>query len=55
MLWHGTVRDNLDITQDCTDDEIWAALKSVEMIETVSKLVSSRLKGRALPPPGVGA
>ncbi|KAJ7251690.1 P-loop containing nucleoside triphosphate hydrolase protein, partial [Mycena rebaudengoi] len=40
FLWHGSIRDNLDVTNACTDSEIWEALKLVEMYDTVSALVS---------------
>ncbi|KAJ6476003.1 P-loop containing nucleoside triphosphate hydrolase protein [Mycena vitilis] len=38
FLWHGSIRDNLDVTNVRTDAEIWDALKLVEMHETVSAL-----------------
>ncbi|KAF7360011.1 hypothetical protein MVEN_00728700 [Mycena venus] len=38
FLWHGSIRDNLDVTNVCTDSEIWEALKLVEMYDAVSAL-----------------
>ncbi|KAJ7454282.1 P-loop containing nucleoside triphosphate hydrolase protein [Mycena galericulata] len=38
FLWHGSIRENLDITNERTDAEIWEALKHVEMYEAVSAL-----------------
>ncbi|KAJ6465983.1 P-loop containing nucleoside triphosphate hydrolase protein [Mycena vulgaris] len=38
FLWHGSVRENLDITEERTDAEIWEALKLVEMHDAVSAL-----------------
>ncbi|KAJ6486605.1 multidrug resistance-associated protein 1-like protein [Mycena vulgaris] len=40
FLWHGSVRENLDITEERTDAEIWEALKLVEMHDAVSALVN---------------
>ncbi|KAJ7676688.1 P-loop containing nucleoside triphosphate hydrolase protein [Mycena polygramma] len=38
FLWHGSIRENLDVTNVRTDAEIWEALKLVEMHEAVSAL-----------------
>ncbi|KAJ7753658.1 P-loop containing nucleoside triphosphate hydrolase protein, partial [Mycena maculata] len=38
FLWHGSIRENLDITNERTDAEIWEALKLVEMHDAVSTL-----------------
>ncbi|KAF7344045.1 hypothetical protein MVEN_01694000 [Mycena venus] len=38
FLWHGTIRENLDVTNACTDAEIWETLKLVEMYDAVSAL-----------------
>ncbi|KAJ7764164.1 P-loop containing nucleoside triphosphate hydrolase protein [Mycena maculata] len=38
FLWHGSIRENLDITNERTDAEIWEALKLVEMHDAVSGL-----------------
>ncbi|KAJ7216700.1 P-loop containing nucleoside triphosphate hydrolase protein [Mycena rebaudengoi] len=38
FLWHGSIRDNLDVTNACTDSDIWEALKLVEMYDAVSAL-----------------
>ncbi|KAJ7489763.1 P-loop containing nucleoside triphosphate hydrolase protein [Mycena galericulata] len=38
FLWHGSIRENLDITDERTDAEIWEALKLVEMHDAVSAL-----------------
>ncbi|KAJ7079446.1 P-loop containing nucleoside triphosphate hydrolase protein [Mycena belliarum] len=38
FLWHGSVRDNLDIAEERTDEEVWEALKLVEMHDAVSAL-----------------
>ncbi|KAJ7163527.1 P-loop containing nucleoside triphosphate hydrolase protein [Mycena crocata] len=38
FLWHGSIRENLDVINACTDSEIWEALKSVEMYDAVSAL-----------------
>ncbi|KAJ7505071.1 P-loop containing nucleoside triphosphate hydrolase protein [Mycena galericulata] len=38
FLWHGSIRENLDITDERTDAEIWEALKLVEMYDAVSAL-----------------
>ncbi|KAJ7465565.1 P-loop containing nucleoside triphosphate hydrolase protein [Mycena latifolia] len=38
FLWHGTVRENLDVANACTDAEIWETLKLVEMYDAVSAL-----------------
>ncbi|KAJ7359935.1 P-loop containing nucleoside triphosphate hydrolase protein [Mycena albidolilacea] len=35
FLWHGSIRENLDITNACTDSEIWQTLKLVEMYDAV--------------------
>jgi ABC-type multidrug transport system fused ATPase/permease subunit len=39
FLWHGSIRENLDINSERTDAEIWEALKLVEMYDAVSILV----------------
>ncbi|KAJ7186396.1 P-loop containing nucleoside triphosphate hydrolase protein [Mycena filopes] len=39
FLWHGSIRENLDVVNEHTDSEIWETLKLVEMYETVSALV----------------
>ncbi|KAJ7139196.1 P-loop containing nucleoside triphosphate hydrolase protein [Mycena epipterygia] len=38
FLWHGSIRENLDINNERTDAEIWEALKLVEMHDAVSAL-----------------
>ncbi|KAF8205875.1 hypothetical protein K438DRAFT_1963648 [Mycena galopus ATCC 62051] len=38
FLWHGSIRENLDVTNACTDSEIWETLKLVEMHDAVSAL-----------------
>ncbi|KAJ7215431.1 P-loop containing nucleoside triphosphate hydrolase protein [Mycena pura] len=38
FLWHGSIRENLDITNECTDSEIWEILKLVQMYDAVSAL-----------------
>ncbi|KAJ7653017.1 P-loop containing nucleoside triphosphate hydrolase protein [Mycena rosella] len=38
FLWHGSIRENLDIINERTDAEIWEALKLVEMHDAVSAL-----------------
>ncbi|KAJ7031461.1 P-loop containing nucleoside triphosphate hydrolase protein [Mycena alexandri] len=38
FLWHGSIRENLDVTNERTDSEIWEALKLVEMYDAVSAL-----------------
>ncbi|KAF8184562.1 hypothetical protein K438DRAFT_2020317 [Mycena galopus ATCC 62051] len=38
FLWHGSIRENLDITNARTDSEIWEALKLVEMCDVISAL-----------------
>ncbi|KAJ7869699.1 P-loop containing nucleoside triphosphate hydrolase protein [Mycena olivaceomarginata] len=38
FLWHGSIRDNLDVTNARTDSEIWETLKLVEMHDAVSAL-----------------
>ncbi|KAJ7669760.1 P-loop containing nucleoside triphosphate hydrolase protein [Mycena rosella] len=38
FLWHGSIRENLDIVNERTDAEIWEALKLVEMHDAVSAL-----------------
>jgi len=38
FLWHGSIRENLDVTNACTDSEIWETLKLVEMYDAVSTL-----------------
>ncbi|KAJ7827386.1 P-loop containing nucleoside triphosphate hydrolase protein [Mycena leptocephala] len=38
FLWHGSIRENLDVVNACTDSEIWETLKLVEMYEAVSAL-----------------
>ncbi|KAJ7203983.1 P-loop containing nucleoside triphosphate hydrolase protein [Mycena rebaudengoi] len=38
FLWHGSIRENLDINSERTDAEIWEALKLVEMYDAVSIL-----------------
>ncbi|KAJ6524323.1 P-loop containing nucleoside triphosphate hydrolase protein [Mycena capillaripes] len=38
FLWHGSIRENLDITNAYTDSEIWETLKLVEMYDAVSAL-----------------
>ncbi|KAJ7788604.1 P-loop containing nucleoside triphosphate hydrolase protein [Mycena olivaceomarginata] len=38
FLWHGSIRENLDITNACTDSEIWQTLKLVEMYDAVAAL-----------------
>ncbi|KAF8145077.1 P-loop containing nucleoside triphosphate hydrolase protein [Mycena galopus ATCC 62051] len=38
FLWHGSIRENLDVTGACSDSEIWETLKLAEMYEAVSVL-----------------
>ncbi|KAF7334709.1 hypothetical protein MVEN_02301600 [Mycena venus] len=38
FLWHGSIRENLDVTNAYTDSEIWETLKLVEMYDAVSAL-----------------
>ncbi|KAF8145129.1 P-loop containing nucleoside triphosphate hydrolase protein [Mycena galopus ATCC 62051] len=38
FLWHGSIRENLDVTGACSDSEIWETLKLTEMYEAVSVL-----------------
>ncbi|KAJ6527171.1 P-loop containing nucleoside triphosphate hydrolase protein [Mycena capillaripes] len=38
FLWHGSIRENLDVTGARTDSEIWETLKLVEMYDAVSAL-----------------
>ncbi|KAJ7720516.1 hypothetical protein B0H16DRAFT_1896820 [Mycena metata] len=38
FLWHGSIRENLDVTSERTDSEIWETLKLVGMYDTVSAL-----------------
>ncbi|KAJ6550467.1 P-loop containing nucleoside triphosphate hydrolase protein [Mycena vulgaris] len=38
FLWHGSIRENLDVTNACSDSEIWETLKLIEMYEAVSVL-----------------
>ncbi|KAJ7110721.1 P-loop containing nucleoside triphosphate hydrolase protein [Mycena crocata] len=38
FLWHGSIRENLDVTNDRADSEIWETLKLVEMYDAVSAL-----------------
>ncbi|KAJ7644824.1 P-loop containing nucleoside triphosphate hydrolase protein [Roridomyces roridus] len=38
FLWHGSIRENLDINNERSDVEIWDALKLVEMYDSVSGL-----------------
>ncbi|KAK7018259.1 P-loop containing nucleoside triphosphate hydrolase protein [Favolaschia claudopus] len=38
FLWHGSIRENLDVTNVHTDSEIWDTLKLVEMYDAVSAL-----------------
>ncbi|KAF7364178.1 hypothetical protein MSAN_01077100 [Mycena sanguinolenta] len=38
FLWHGSIRENLDVTNACTDSEIWETLKLVEMYDAISTL-----------------
>ena len=38
FLWHGTLRDNLDLEHVRTDEEIWVALDKVGMKEAVEQL-----------------
>ncbi|KAJ7224728.1 P-loop containing nucleoside triphosphate hydrolase protein [Mycena haematopus] len=38
FLWHGSIRENLDVTNARTDSEIWETLKLVEMYDAVSAL-----------------
>ncbi|KAF7339150.1 hypothetical protein MVEN_01992000 [Mycena venus] len=39
FLWHGSIRENLDVRNERTDSEIWETLKLVEMYDAVSALV----------------
>ncbi|KAG8697376.1 hypothetical protein FRC09_007907 [Ceratobasidium sp. 395] len=38
FLWHSTIRENLNIDEACSDDEIWRALERVGMKTAVSAL-----------------
>ncbi|KAJ7149444.1 P-loop containing nucleoside triphosphate hydrolase protein [Mycena crocata] len=38
FLWHGSVRENLDLSNERTDSEVWETLKLVDMYDTVSAL-----------------
>ncbi|KAJ6617219.1 P-loop containing nucleoside triphosphate hydrolase protein [Mycena sp. CBHHK59/15] len=38
FLWHGSIRENLDVRNESTDSEIWETLKLVEMYDAVSAL-----------------
>ncbi|KAJ7710388.1 P-loop containing nucleoside triphosphate hydrolase protein [Mycena rosella] len=38
FLWHGSIRENLDVRNERTDSEIWETLKLVEMYDAVSAL-----------------
>ncbi|KAJ6527114.1 P-loop containing nucleoside triphosphate hydrolase protein [Mycena capillaripes] len=38
FLWHGSIRENLDVTGARTDSEIWETLKLVEMYDAVAAL-----------------
>ncbi|KAJ6535718.1 P-loop containing nucleoside triphosphate hydrolase protein [Mycena capillaripes] len=38
FLWHGSIRENLDIADSVTDSEIWETLKLVEMYDAVAAL-----------------
>ncbi|KAJ7364754.1 P-loop containing nucleoside triphosphate hydrolase protein [Mycena albidolilacea] len=38
FLWHGSIRENLDVDNARTDSEIWETLKLVEMHDAVSAL-----------------
>ncbi|KAJ7664769.1 P-loop containing nucleoside triphosphate hydrolase protein [Mycena rosella] len=38
FLWHGSIRENLDIINERTDAEIWETLKLVEMHDAISTL-----------------
>ncbi|KAJ6528440.1 P-loop containing nucleoside triphosphate hydrolase protein [Mycena capillaripes] len=38
FLWHGSIRENLDVNNACMDSEIWDTLKLVEMYDAVSTL-----------------
>ncbi|KAJ7031487.1 P-loop containing nucleoside triphosphate hydrolase protein, partial [Mycena alexandri] len=38
FLWHGSIRENLDVTNERTDSEIWETLKLVQMYDAVSAL-----------------
>lgn len=40
FLWHGSIRENLDVTSAHTDSELWDVLAAVEMHDVVSALVS---------------
>jgi ABC-type multidrug transport system fused ATPase/permease subunit len=38
ILFVGTIRENVDLFNKCTDEEIWKALESVHMANTIRKL-----------------
>ncbi|KAG9076692.1 hypothetical protein FS749_011496, partial [Ceratobasidium sp. UAMH 11750] len=38
FLWHSTIRENLNLDETCSDDEIWRALERVGMKSAVSAL-----------------
>ncbi|KAJ7448600.1 P-loop containing nucleoside triphosphate hydrolase protein [Mycena galericulata] len=38
FLWHGSIRENLDVRNERSDSEIWETLKLVEMYDAVSAL-----------------
>ncbi|KAJ6526464.1 P-loop containing nucleoside triphosphate hydrolase protein [Mycena capillaripes] len=38
FMWHGSIRENLDVANACADSEIWETLKLVDMYDAVSAL-----------------
>ncbi|QRW07534.1 ABC transporter [Ceratobasidium sp. AG-Ba] len=38
FLWHSTIRENLNLDEACSDDEIWGALERVGMKQAVAAL-----------------
>ncbi|KAF8195279.1 P-loop containing nucleoside triphosphate hydrolase protein [Mycena galopus ATCC 62051] len=38
FLWHGSIRENLDVTNEHTDSALWETLKLVEMYDAVGAL-----------------
>ncbi|KAJ6559674.1 hypothetical protein B0H19DRAFT_1069414 [Mycena capillaripes] len=42
FLWHGSIRENFDVTNACSDSEIRETLKLIEMYEAVKLLKRSK-------------
>ncbi|KAJ7910972.1 P-loop containing nucleoside triphosphate hydrolase protein, partial [Mycena leptocephala] len=43
FLWHGSIRENLDVTNAYTDSEIWETLKLVEMYDAKAGIQDNKL------------